>query len=138
MRNYARTNEVIVTPTLKQKRFSVHICFSFINKGMDICRDLYPRKYVERDTKASSGKLSVLNKVRRFFSHEHLCFLYKTQFRSCVEYGSHHCDGTAQYLYDALGRLQRQAIRIFNSHEGMRQTSMHIMSWHTDMEYSKN
>lgn len=85
-----------------------------------------------------SWKLGVLNKVARFFSPELMCFLHKTQFCSCVEYGSHHCDGTAQYLYDALGRLQRQAIRIFNSHEGMRQTSMHIMSWHTDMEYSKN
>ncbi|RVE43469.1 hypothetical protein evm_011886 [Chilo suppressalis] len=66
---------------------------------------------------SASRKLGVLNKVRRFFTPDQLCLLYKTQVRSCVEYCSHLWDGSAKYLLDALDRLQRCAIRIIGDEE---------------------
>ncbi|XP_050342145.1 uncharacterized protein LOC126768217 [Nymphalis io] len=80
--------------------------------GIDVRCDLSPRDYIEAVIKTASRKLGVLNKVRRFFTPQQLCLLYKTQVRSCVEYCSHLWDGSAKYLLEALDRLQRRAVRI--------------------------
>lgn len=81
----------------------------------DICRNLNLREYIETIIKAASRNLGVLNWVRRFFAPEHLCLLYKIKVRSCVKYWSHLCDGTTQYLFNALEGLRRQVVRIINS-----------------------
>ncbi|RVE54134.1 hypothetical protein evm_001257 [Chilo suppressalis] len=83
---------------------------------MEIRCDLNPKNYIESVIKTASRKLRVLNKVRRFFTPEQLCLLYKTQVRSCVEYCSHLWDDSAKLL-DALDRLQRRAIRIIGDEE---------------------
>ncbi|RVE48650.1 hypothetical protein evm_006721 [Chilo suppressalis] len=85
--------------------------------GMEVCSDLNPKKYIETVIKTASRILGVLNKVRRFFTPDQLCLLYKTQVRSCVEYCSQLWDGSAKYLLDALDRLQRRAIRIIGDEE---------------------
>lgn len=42
---------------------------------------------------------------------------YKKQVRSCVEYCSHLCDGSAKYLLDVIDRLQRRALIIIGDDE---------------------
>lgn len=85
--------------------------------GMDIQRDLNSKNYIEGVIKTASKKLGILKRVGRFFTPEQLCLLYKTQVRPCVEYCSHLWNGSAQYLFDALDKLQRRAIRIIGNVE---------------------
>lgn len=72
---------------------------------IDICQDLNLHEYVKSDTMAVTRMLGTLNKVRRFFSREQLCLLYKTQICSCMEYCSHLYDDSAKYFLNALDRL---------------------------------
>ncbi|RVE49507.1 hypothetical protein evm_005848, partial [Chilo suppressalis] len=63
--------------------------------GMEVRSDLNPKDNIETLIKTASRKLGVLNKVRRFFTPDQLCLLYKTQVRSCVEYCSRHTPAMA-------------------------------------------
>lgn len=82
--------------------------------GVDIRCDLNPRNHIEGVISATSRRVGILNKVRRFFTPGQLYRLYKAQVRPGMEYCSHLWDGSAQYLLDALDGLQRRAIRIVN------------------------
>ncbi|RVE44225.1 hypothetical protein evm_011124 [Chilo suppressalis] len=77
-----------------------------------------PLPSLQGTTLPLQSNISMLGmEVRRFFTPDQLCLLYKTQVRSCVEYCSHLWDGSAKYLLDALDRLQRRAIRIIGDEE---------------------
>lgn len=102
-------------PTLQGTSLPVKDSLNIL--GMDVRSNLSQRDYIESVIKTASRKLGILNRVRRFFTPEQLCLLYKTQVRSCVEYCSHLWDGSAKYLLEALDRLQRRAIRIIGNPE---------------------
>ncbi|CAH0397242.1 unnamed protein product [Chilo suppressalis] len=77
-----------------------------------------PLPSLQGTTLALQSNITMLGmEVRRFFTPDQLCLLYKTQVRSCVEYCSHLWDGSAKYLLDALDRLQRRAARIIGDEE---------------------
>lgn len=101
LRNWPKKSQFLPLPTLQSTQLGLRDMVGIL--GMDIGRDLNRRKYI------------VLNRVRRFFAAENVCLLYKIQVHACVEYCSNLCDGSAQYLHDALDRLHRWVVRIFNS-----------------------
>ncbi|RVE45150.1 hypothetical protein evm_010173 [Chilo suppressalis] len=111
----AKTSPFLPLPSLQGTTLPLQSNISML--GMEVRSDLNPKDYIETVIKTASRKLGVLNKVRRFFTPDQLCLLYKTQVRSCVEYCSHLWDGSAKYLLDALDRLQRRAIRIIGDEE---------------------
>ncbi|RVE45343.1 hypothetical protein evm_010048 [Chilo suppressalis] len=111
----AKTSSFLPLPSLQGTTLPLQSNISML--GMEVRSDLNPKNYIETVIKTASRKLGVLNKVRRFFTPDQLCLLYKTQVRSCVEYCSHLWDGSAKYLLDALDRLQRRAIRIIGDEE---------------------
>lgn len=111
----AKKSPFLPLPTLQGTALSLQSSINML--GMTIRSDLNQRDYIEAVIKTASRKLGVLNRVRRFFTPDQLCLLYKTQVRSCVEYCSHLWDGSAKYLLDALDRLQRRAERIIGNAE---------------------
>ncbi|RVE40332.1 hypothetical protein evm_015018 [Chilo suppressalis] len=111
----AKTSPFLPLPSLQGTTLPLQSNISML--GMEVRLDLNPKDYIETVIKTASRKLGVLNKVRRFFTPDQLCLLYKTQVRSCVEYCSHLWDGSDKYLLDALDRLQRRAIRIIGDEE---------------------
>ncbi|RVE54942.1 hypothetical protein evm_000309 [Chilo suppressalis] len=111
----AKTSPFLSCPPLQCTTLELESSITMV--GMENCCDLNPKNYIESVVKTASRKLGVLNKVRRFFTPEQLCLLYKTQVRSCVEYCSHLWDGSSKYMLDALDRLQQRAIRIIGDEE---------------------
>jgi hypothetical protein len=111
----AKTSQFPSLPVLQGTPLGLCDILSML--GMELRCNLNQNRYIESLISMASKKLGILNKVRRFFTPDQLCLLYKTQVRSCVEYCSHLWDGSAKYPLDALDRLQRRAVRIIDDEE---------------------
>lgn len=89
---------------------------SCVSEDLQIQRDFSLRQQ-KTQLNPRSRKVGILNKVRRFFSPQHLCLFYNTQVCSCLECSSPLWYGATQFLLDILDWLQRRANRIVNSPE---------------------
>ena len=79
---------------------------------MELSSDLNFSATIESKAQTAAKKLSILHKVRRYFTPGQLLNLYKAQVRSCMEYCSHLWDGSAKYQLAALDSIERRAKRL--------------------------
>ncbi|XP_046976467.1 uncharacterized protein LOC124542575 [Vanessa cardui] len=99
-----------MTPTFQN--LSVPITDSIELLGVTLTSKLNFGQYIESKAKTAGKKLSILNKVKQYFTPEQLLTLYQAQVRSCMEYCSHLWDGSAKYQLDTLDSVDRRARRL--------------------------
>ena len=83
--------------------------------GVTLTSTLNFGTYIEAKAQMAARKLGILSKVRQYFTPEQLLNLYQAQVRSCMEYCSYLCDGSAKYQLDALETIERRAKKLINN-----------------------